>query len=200
MREIKLWKNRHEISDVVTIVDDEDYERLIGITPKWYLWTSKSDSVYARTYVRLPGEKRHGSCMHRVIMNNPDGLDVDHINRNTLDNRKENLRVCTRAQNCQNKPARRDSATGYKGVWENKSPLRKRRVLKTGEVKYYEYTRKKRFAAYIAHPTKKNRNQKIGFFATAEEAARAYDAKAIERYGEYAYLNFPEEHNRKDSE
>jgi hypothetical protein len=55
--------------------------------------------------------------LHRFIMNCPDGMDVDHINHNKLDNRKNNLRIVTRSQNHMNKPVRSDNTTSVTGVW-----------------------------------------------------------------------------------
>ena len=205
MKEIRLWKNRHELSDKVTIVDDEDYEKVIEAitsykkdgTPKKntgrvYLWTSTSGKNYAAC------NKKKYRHIHRIIMNNPSGLDIDHINGDTLDNRKENLRICTRAQNAQNRPLRKDSASGYKGVYEVKKPQRRKYIKKSGEVTYREHMPKKRFYAYIGNPeatTKTPRNIKLGYFHTAEEAAECYDRKAIEMYGEFARVNFPEKMN-----
>ena len=110
--------------------------------------------------------------VHRVVMGNPKGMDIDHIDGDGLDNRKENLRICTRSQNCANKKVRRDSRSGYKGV----------SVRKRG----------KRFKAYISDPeTKfpKKRHIALGTYDTAEEAALAYNKAALEMYGEFAFLN-----------
>ena len=112
------------------------------------------------------------SSVHRVVMGNPKGMDIDHINHNSLDNRKENLRICTRSQNCANKKVRRDSRSGYKGVC----------VRKGG----------KRFLAYIGDPNTpatQKRQIKLGTYGTAEEAALAYKKAALEMYGEFAFLN-----------
>ena len=189
MKEIRLWKNRHELSDKVTIVDDEDYEKVME--RKWYAWESGSGKYYAM------GGSRDTS-VHRLVMHDPKGFDIDHINGDPLDNRKENLRVCTRAQNAQNRPLRKDSASGYKGVYEVKKPTRRKYIKKTGEVTYHESMPKKRFYAYIGNPeatTKTPRSIKLGYFHTAEEAAECYDRKAIEMYGEFAQVNFPEKMN-----
>ena len=115
--------------------------------------------------------------MHREITNAPKGMQVDHINGNTLDNRKENLRVCTRSQNMMNRGKQNNNKSGYKGVsyMKKKDPN-------------YEYP--KPWRAQIKCPT----NQKVihlGCYKYPEQAARAYDKKAIELFGEYAQLNFP---------
>ena len=189
MKEIRLWKNRHELSDKVTIVDDEDYEKVME--RKWYVWESGSGKHYAMSGCRY-------RSVHRAVMNDPKGFDIDHINSDPLDNRKENLRVCTRAQNAQNRPVRKDSASGYKGVYEIKKPQRHKYTKKSGQVTYHESMPKKRFYAYIGNPeatTKTPRSIKLGYFHTAKEAAECYDRKAIEIYGEFAQVNFPEKMN-----
>ena len=193
MKKIRLWKNRNELSDQYAIVDDEDYEKVLevikyksGKEGKWYAHVPGGTKPYA-----VSGDKK---SIHRVVMNNPEGMDVDHINGDTLDNRKENLRVCTRAQNSQNRKLREDSSTGMKGVWEYKKPIRQKYISKkTGEVKYCEHMPKKRFKAYIGNPEKPGRNINLGYYSTLEAAARAYDRKAIELHGAFAYTNYPKE-------
>jgi hypothetical protein len=70
------------------MVSDEDYQRL----------------SIRRWFIRKNGYVQSGhGLLHRVIMNAPSGLEVDHINRNRLDNRRENLRICTHKENSQNK-------------------------------------------------------------------------------------------------
>ena len=166
--EIQLWKNRRELSDKVTIIDKEDCNKVteaITARAKWYAHIPAGTKHYA-----MSGDRR--KSIHRVVMDNPEGMDVDHINGNPLDNRKENLRICTRAQNSQNKKLRADSKSGYKGVYERSNG---------------------RFQAYIGDPDKHGRNIKLGCYDTPEEAARARDKKAKELHGEFVYQNFPDE-------
>lgn len=94
---------------------------------------------------------------------------MDHRNLDKLDNRRENLRIATSSQNYRNQAGRAKS--GYKGVCQAPS----RRNLK------------KPFIAFIGGGGRKN----LGYFSTAEEAARAYDIEATRRFGEFAWLNFP---------
>jgi hypothetical protein len=58
---------------------------------------------------------------HNLIMNPPDGMMVDHINNNPLDNRKCNLRICTRSQNNKNRSLAKNNTSGYTGVTYNKA-------------------------------------------------------------------------------
>tara|TARA_R110000744_G_scaffold208917_1_gene327734 strand:+ start:308 stop:859 length:552 start_codon:yes stop_codon:yes gene_type:complete len=180
MKHIRLWKSINELSNKVSIVDDEDYDRVVEAvtnyrkdgslwknTGKWYAWASSSGKFYA------VNGNRHQS-IHRVVMNAPNGMDVDHINGDALDNRKENLRICTRSENCWNKKVRSDSKSGFKGVYVRPN---------------------NRYYAYIGDPDRKSRHISLGTYGTPEEAARAYDKKATELHGEYAVLNFPEDNH-----
>jgi len=116
---------------------------------------------------RIDEGKRRVIHMHRVILQPKKGLDIDHINGNRLDNRRINLRYATRSQNNMNRFARCvTSKSPYKGVcWRAHA---------------------KRWKAYI----KINKTQiHIGYFTTAEKAAKAYNKAAIKYFGEFANLN-----------
>ncbi len=114
-------------------------------------------------------QKRYKNFLHRLIMglDNDDDRICDHINHNTLDNRIENLRICTHRQNMQNTSSRKGSSSTYKGVAWNKTAKKWQAVIRANDINYY-----------------------LGIFKTEEEAARVYDAKAVELHGEFAYLNF----------
>ena len=192
MKKIRLWKNKDELSDKYALVDDEDYERIVetkdkrGKPKKWYCHNNNTSSDYA-----MSGDRR--DSIHRLVMGNPKEMDVDHINGDTLDNRKENLRVCTTSQNSQNKRLKSHSQSGYKGVHEKNYPIRKKYVSKkTGKVTYHEHLPKKRFQAYIGSGIPNTPSIKLGYYATAEEAAEVRDKKALEIHGEFARLNFPD--------
>jgi hypothetical protein len=111
-------------------------------------------------------------------MGYPKGMDVDHINGNPLDNRKVNLRVCTRSENAINKKTRADSRSGYKGVYMSPNG--------------------KLIQAHIRPPGMNKGRLSLGYYKTLEEAARAYDANAYHHFGEFAKLNFPNEKINKD--
>lgn len=70
-----------------------------------------------RNLPRVPGEKRKMVYLHRQIMGDPEGFEVDHINGIPWDCRRENLRVVTRAQNAQNQRVRDNESSRFRGVW-----------------------------------------------------------------------------------
>ena len=109
---------------LVAVVDDSDYDELSK-----YLWhaqySSGSDCYYAaRKEWCKKSKKQKIIYMHRQIMNPSDNMTVDHIEHNTLDNRKKSLRVVTLSENCHNKRVRRDSKSGVTGVCFNKTTKR----------------------------------------------------------------------------
>jgi len=112
--------------------------------------------------------KRKTIMMHRFILNAPRHLVVDHINHNGLDNRKSNLRLCTRAENSRNRRSFNNKSSRYKGVsWDKQRKLFLAAIRCNG--KYYN----------------------LGRFKSETAAAKAYDKKTRELFGEFAYLNFP---------
>ena len=123
------------------------------------------------------GKRHRRYYLSRLIMGEPKGMLVDHVNGDTLDNRRSNLRVCSKGENGRNrKVASKNNTSGFKGV----------SCRKKGPDMINEWSRP--WQAYINHDKKRHH---LGMFATAEEAARAYDAKALELHGEFARLNFP---------
>lgn len=151
MRYIELTQNKK------AIVDDEDYEQLNSIKWKYH------KTGYAVRNQWFPGDKRYRTLrMHRIIMNNPIGLVVDHINGDSLDNRRSNLRVCRHNQNIQNQKLRVDSKSKLKGV--------------------YLHKKNQNWCARF-------RKKHLGVFRSAEEASEAYNRAALLEYGEFARLN-----------
>jgi hypothetical protein len=155
--EFKLRK-----TDLVTLIDEEDYEKIKDY--KWYL--NGKGYVVATAYIN--GE-RHKLRLQRFLMNAPDGFVVDHINRNKLDNRKENLRICTYGENTRNRSNHKGTSSKYKGVSFKKDRGTWRAHLKSYGITYLDKT-----------------------FKNEEDAAKAYDKVAKEIYGEFAALNFPD--------
>jgi len=143
------------------IVGAEDYEWLSQY--KWCALKTHNNKFYA---VRRKNNKT--IIMHRQIMNAPAGLVVDHIDGNSLNNRKTNLRICTQAQNIHNSQPRRNRSSKYKGVFWDKVNKKWSTNIRKGDKRIY-----------------------LGGFDDEIEAALAYDRKAAELFGEFAYLNFP---------
>mgnify|MGYP000848918023 CR=1 FL=1 len=112
MREIELSRG------LVSIVDDADYDWVAQW--KWTACVGSSGLVYAvRRAKATESAGRPQIAMHRAILNAPLHLLVDHINHDTLDNRRENLRLCSASQNNMNKRLNRRSTSGHKGVsWD----------------------------------------------------------------------------------
>ena len=151
----------------VAIVDDRDYKWLSQF--KWRAQKSgkRPDSFYAVRNVTI-NKRRTTIQMHRQIMDPPQGVEIDHRNNNGLDNRRCNLRFCTRSQNMANSRGHRRRFSSFKGVSFHK-----------------EY---KKWRAII---TQNKKNHHLGFFRSQVRAAKAYDDKAKELFGEFANPNFP---------
>ena len=131
---------------------------------RWSLGGYKKGTRYARR-----SEKGQTIYMHREIMNAPEGMEIDHINGNGLDNRSANLRICTKAQNQQNSKKRTGKSSVFKGIsWE---------------------TDRKKWRASIVVNKKRIC---IGRFISEIDAAKAYDVEALSYFGEYARTNFKE--------
>jgi hypothetical protein len=144
------------------LVDNDDFEKL-----NEYFWHVVSNS-HGHIYVRSGMSPNH-KIMHRLIVNAKKGEQVDHINHNTFDNRKSNLRICTHAENCQNAYKRKDNSSGYKGV------------------NYYEGNRNKKH--WVARIQINGKRVFLGCYKTSIDAAKAYNEAAKNYHGEYALLN-----------
>lgn len=149
-------------SSVPVLVDDDDYEDLIQF--KWRLLPGKG---YVARSVWRDGRSQL-EYLHRRIMNAPKGMDVDHIDMNPFNNQKSNLRIVTRSQNMLNTRAR-PGHSKYKGVsLYNRPNMRK---------------------PWVAYIRQNYKTIALGYFETEVEAARAYNVKAFELYGDIAILN-----------
>lgn len=146
-----------------TLIDAEDYDRISK-----YSWYARQDGNvwYVQCNYTNQLGKRTTFRLHREILNAPQGISVDHIDGNGLNNVKENLRLCTHAENHGNRRVQVNNTTGYKGVTFNK---------KYNKWKSRIHYRGKRY--------------ELGEFRSAEEAALAYNSKAIELFGNFARLN-----------
>jgi len=112
MKKIKLTQGK------VALVDDEDYNKLNQFN--WYAHNGWGDNFYAVRNVWLAKNKRKTERMHNVIFGKTtEGNTVDHIDRNGLNNQKENLRECTKSENSLNTDIYKSNTSGFRGVsWD----------------------------------------------------------------------------------
>jgi hypothetical protein len=160
---------------LVAIVDDDDFERISAV--KWYA-SPHGGVFYAKRKASVDGDMRVTIPMHRVIMAAPPGTHVDHVNGDTLDNRRANLRICSARENHQNRRRcpLKPGASMYKGVSWHRRDARWRARIRSGETL----------------PDGRARDILLGYFATELEAAIAYDAAARKHFGPFAACNFTE--------
>jgi hypothetical protein len=142
MKEIKLTQGQ------VALVDDEDYDFLMQW--KWYTLKAKC-TYYAVRSEHFWGTDEIDICkcvrMHRIIMQPPDNMQIDHINHNGLDNRKCNLRIVTNRENMMN--MKKGNKTGRIGIYKNRNK-------------------------FVAKASKGGQRVYIGTFNNADEAHNAY--------------------------
>jgi hypothetical protein len=159
-----------------TIVDDEDFEFLNQW--KWHA-IKIGNTLYANRCVRK-GKQFERIAMHRLIMNPPDNMVIDHIDHNGLNNQKSNLRICSVSQNTCN--SRLTGEIHYKGV--SKRSSKQKHVLKNGEI--VEYNNSPAYKSWIRI---NGVLTYLGKFNTPEDAALAYNKAAIKYHKEFANLN-----------
>lgn len=153
---------------VVVMIDDDDFEYLSQFRWKLnnYGYVYRTGTKYDTSWndAKHPGKVYMSRCL--MGLERGDKHEVDHINRNPLDNRKVNLRIVERYKNTQNRSPRMNKTSIYKGVY----------LFRNGK-----------WHAQIAANKKKYH---IGYFDNEVDAAKAYDECAKKIYGEHAYLNF----------
>lgn len=176
MTTVSIPLHNRKRPNLCATIDEED---LPIIAP--YTWSATlrqqrpgsklSESFYANGTRPMPDNVgTHHVLMHVLLMRPPHGLEVDHINLDSLDNRRLNLRIGTRSQNMANARRRPNNTSGYNGVgW---------------------HAEKGKWRAYIRSDGGGQRF--LGYFDDPEEAARVRDIAARVVFGEFALLNFPD--------
>jgi hypothetical protein len=150
--------------DAWTILDQQDYYRFGCF--KWEI-SGNDNKFYAVRNVKAGSSRTTTVRLHRLILNAPQDLVVDHINGDSLDNRRANLRLATHSQNCCNKKKRENTSSRFMGVCFEKS--------------------KNKWCVRIRHSGKRIW---LGRFDSEIDAAKAYDEAAKKYHGEFARLNF----------
>jgi hypothetical protein len=145
-------------------VDPEDYIWLSQF--RWFCQVGSGRCYAARNTPAKSRVRQKQMMMHRVLAGTPEELVCDHINGDGLDNRKKNLRNCTQQENNMNARSR-EHTSRFKGVYWKKM------VGKWNAVIHF-----------------KGRRRNLGYFKDEVAAAKAYDEKAKEIFGRFAYLNF----------
>lgn len=157
MKEISLTQGQ------VALVDDDMFEELNQF--KWCVH-KKPNTFYAK---RILEGTRRPLFMHHVLLPKKEGYEIDHIDRDGMNNQRENLRYATHSQNIANCMTKR--TYGYKGISFDRSTV----------------FRSKRWQAAIR---KDQKAYYLGRYETPIEAAQAYDRAAVKLFGEFALTNF----------
>jgi len=144
-------------------LDAKDYPLVAKY--RWYA-SKYGKTWYAKADYRLPDGKMLRLAMHRVIAGG--GKQVDHWDKNGLNNQRFNLRAATHSQNQANRAKGSNSVGKYKGVYNTKRPLAK---------------------PWMAHIRVNYKMKNLGYYATEEEAALAYNVAAKQFFGDFAELN-----------
>lgn len=147
------------------IIDAEDEEVMRQLN--WTRFLKRGvKTAYAYSWIKDVDGNRKQVKMHRLLF--PEWKVIDHINGDGLDNRRSNLREVTHAENLQNRGMQTNNKSGYKGVHWHKKDRRWHAEIRANKRRHY-----------------------LGSFATAIEAAKAYDRAAQEYHGAFARMNFP---------
>ena len=135
-----------------------DRDRLDLTKYNWHITT--------KGYVSTSPKYGESYLLHRLVMNAPEGMLVDHIDHNVLDNRSINLRLCTPMENSRNSKSRNSSSSKYIGVGWHRAANKWEAFGKLGKKVY------------------------LGIYVNEIDAAKAYDKFALENYGDFANTNF----------
>ncbi len=166
----EIWIEVGIKKPVKTIISTED-KKFMEIFPNWGYWGSY---ITCHRYVKTEyGQAKESYYLHRLILLDilkvsPQGIEVDHKNRDRLDNRRCNLRMADRRKNNVNRSKNSGCTSKYKGVYKNKN------------VKINKWT---------AYHKKNGKKLFLGNFKTEIEAAAAYNIASRELWGEFAYQN-----------
>lgn len=161
--------------DVAYVIMTRGLEAMVDVADAHLVgdrnWRAKQHKglSYAFAYGPRVGKHQPMILMHRLILAAPPGTHVDHINHNTLDNRRSNLRLATAAQNCWNTGSWRTNTSGHKGVWRDPKSHKWTSAITVNGERHY-----------------------LGVFATAEDAADAYKQAAVRMRGEFHPTHFRE--------
>lgn len=155
MKRIKLSQGKF------TLVDDDDFKWL----SEWKWYFNKGYAVRNSSYIL---GKRITLFMHREILRVPVEMFTDHIDGDELNNRRGNLRICTKSENARNRKILSINASGYKGVNWRKLEKKWQAHIKVNGIQIH-----------------------LGYFTTAQEAACVYDRAALKYFGEFARPNDP---------
>jgi hypothetical protein len=156
----------------VAVIDAVDAERILALGLSWYAFRVRR-SWYAAAEMGATGNRRR-VYLHRLIMDAPIGIEVDHRDGDGLNCRRSNLRLCSHAQNLANQRLSSANKSGYRGVSWDMRDRRWRVAIKKHQVV-----------------------TTLGGFKDPISAALAYDKAAREMFGEFARLNFPNEGERQ---
>ena len=148
---------------MIAVVDSDDYVRVSGFS--WVPVSGRrgAKTTYAVTRSRIGRGVRVSTLMHRIIMNAPLGILVDHRDGDGLNNRKSNLRLATNQQNLANRGKNRNNSSGYKGVRRARSGGKWVARIKVGGIEHH-----------------------LGSYVSAAMAVSAYNAAAKKYFGEFA--------------
>lgn len=158
------------VDGCVVLINEEDFNRLGK--PRLAVYADGRGGVQN---VRILGQRQTVYLHKKIFGETPPGYVVDHVNRNVLDNRRENLRLATVGQNNRNNDQHKYSKSGRKGVsWYDKYNCWRAAISVNGKKKH------------------------LGYYETVEEAAEAYTEAALKLYGEFSPLHVPTKTAEKD--